>query len=108
MKSAGNGRKGSMTNSPKPFSSRILSENFDLASRDIVKSQNDSQVKPSYLRKAAAAKYLNVSVRTFSDWVRMRMVAHIKPSNRVCLFRITDLDAALNRYRMAAVGEAMF
>ena len=74
----------------------------------IVKNQNNSQVKPGYLRKAAAAKYLNVSVRTLSDWAKMRMVAHIKPSNRVCLFRIADLDAALNRFRMAAVGEAMF
>jgi hypothetical protein len=78
----------------------------DKGSPSAKKSQYDSQVRPGYLRKGAAAKYLNVSVRTLSDWMRMRLVAHIKPSNRVCLFRITDLDAALNRFRLAAVGEA--
>lgn len=71
------------------------------------KSQSEFQMKPGYLRKAAAAKYLNVSVRTLSDWTRMRLVAHIKPSNRVCLFRVSDLDAALSRFRTAAVGEVM-
>ncbi len=76
--------------------------------RSAKKTKNDSQVKPGYLRKSAAAKYLGVSIRTLSDWARMRLVAHIKPSNRVCLFRVEDLDAALNRFRMAAVGESLF
>lgn len=72
------------------------------------KTQSETPLKPGYLRKAAAAKYMNVSVRTLSDWTRMRLVAHIKPSNRVCLFRVSDLDAALSRFRTAAIGEAMF
>ena len=72
------------------------------------KTQSQLQMKPGYLRKAAAAKYMNVSVRTLSDWTRMRIVAHIKPSNRVCLFRVSDLDAALSRFRTAAIGEAVF
>jgi hypothetical protein len=62
-------------------------------------------IKPGYLRPVAAAKYLGVSVRTLSNWVNARMVAQIKPSNRVCLFRISDLDAALNRFRIRAFGE---
>ena len=72
------------------------------------KALREPQMRPGYLRKAAAARYLNVSVRTLSDWARMRLVAHIKPSNRVCLFRVADLDAALNRFRMSAIGEALF
>lgn len=62
-------------------------------------------IKPGYLRPAAAAQYMGITVRTLSNWVRARMVAQIKPSNRVCLFRISDLDAALNRFRIRAIGE---
>lgn len=62
-------------------------------------------IKPGYLRPAAAARYLGVSVRTLTNWVQARMVAQIKPSNRVSLFRIADLDAALNRFRIKAFGE---
>jgi excisionase family DNA binding protein len=62
-------------------------------------------IKPGYLRPAAAAKYLGVSVRTLTNWVQARMVAQIKPSNRVSLFRISDLDAALDRFRIRAFGE---
>jgi len=64
-----------------------------------------STVKPGYLRSAAAAKYLGVSVRTLTNWVQARVVAQIKPSERVSLFRIEDLDAALNRFRSSAIGE---
>lgn len=62
-------------------------------------------IKPNYLRSAAAAKYLGVSVRTLTNWVQARMVAQIKPSERVSLFRIADLDAALNRFRSSAIAE---
>jgi hypothetical protein len=62
-------------------------------------------VKPGYLRSAAAAKYLGVSVRTLTNWVQARVVAQIKPSERVSLFRVADLDAALDRFRSAAIGE---
>jgi hypothetical protein len=62
-------------------------------------------IKPGYLRPAAAAKYMGITVRTLSNWVRARMVAQIKPSNRISLFRISDLDAALDRFRSAAIGE---
>lgn len=74
-------------------------------SRNTKKHQNDVPMKPGYLRPAAAAKYVGVTVRTLSNWVKARMVAQIKPSNRVCLFRISDLDAALDRFRIRAIGE---
>jgi hypothetical protein len=70
-----------------------------------MKKKEAITIKPGYLRPAAAAKYMGITVRTLSNWVRARMVAQIKPSNRISLFRISDLDAALNRFRSAAIGE---
>ena len=58
-----------------------------------------------YLRKTEAAKYLNVSVRTLTDWMQRGLVAFIKISHKVCLFRLSDLDAAMDRRRTRAVGE---
>jgi hypothetical protein len=62
-------------------------------------------IKPGYLRPAAAAKYMGVTVRTLSNWVISRKVAQIKPSSRVCLFRVSDLDTSMNRFRIRAIGE---
>ena len=70
-----------------------------------MKKEEALTIKPGYLRSAAAAKYMGVSVRTLTNWVQARIVAQIKPSNRVSLFRISDLDAALNRFRSSAIGE---
>lgn len=70
-----------------------------------MKHKDIATVRPGYLRSAAAAKYMGVSVRTLTNWVQARIVAQIKPSERVSLFRITDLDAALNRFRSSTIGE---
>ncbi len=67
--------------------------------------QADDAVRPGYMRKAAAAKYLGISVRTLSKWMVERIVAFSKVSRRACLFRRADLDAAMDRYRLSAVGE---
>lgn len=62
-------------------------------------------VSAGYMRKEEAAHYLGVSVRTLSDWMKKRIVPYIKLSHRVCLFRRSDLDVALNQFRTAAIGE---
>lgn len=62
-------------------------------------------VLPGYLRKADAARYLNISIRTLTDWMQRGTVAYMKLSRKVCLFRQADLDAAMDRYRISAVGE---
>ena len=67
--------------------------------------QRQQPVRPGYLRKADAARYLNVSIRTLTDWMQRGVVAYMKLSWKVCLFRQADLDAAMNRYRIGAVGE---
>ncbi len=61
-------------------------------------------VRPGYLRKADAAKYLNVSIRTLTEWMQKRIVPYAKLSHRVCLFRQADLDTAMNRFRTEAIG----
>jgi len=66
---------------------------------------NAEQLPQGYLRKRPAAKYLGISPRTLNDWMRRRLVAYTKVSHRVVVFRLKDLDAAMERLRVAAVGE---
>ena len=63
--------------------------------------------KPSlqrYFRKKAAAEYLGVSVRTVDRFLARRIITCYKP-DKLSLFRKEDLDAAMERYRINAVGE---
>lgn len=62
-------------------------------------------IRPGYLRKEDAAEYLNISIRTLSEWMRRRIVPFSKISHRICLFRAIDLDRAMDRFRVRAVGE---
>ena len=61
-------------------------------------------VRPGYIRKADAAKYLGVSIRTLTEWMRNRIVPYYKLSHRVCLFKQADLDAAMDRFKTEAIG----
>ena len=58
----------------------------------------------AYLRKAEAAEYLSVSVRTLSTWQKRGLIPHYKPAQKVCLYAIADLDRAMRKYRVDAVG----
>lgn len=62
-------------------------------------------IRPGYLRKEEAALYLNISIRTLTDWMKQRIVSYVKISHRVCLFKITDLDTSMDRYKIKAVGD---
>ena len=57
-----------------------------------------------YLRRDATCRYLGISPRTLSDWQRRRIVPVIKVG-RTVLFRKEDLDRALARFTIRAVGE---
>jgi excisionase family DNA binding protein len=57
------------------------------------------------MRKADAARYLGISIRTLTEWMQRHIVPYIKISHRVCLFSRNDLDAAMGRFRLKAVGE---
>lgn len=57
-----------------------------------------------YLRRSEAAEYLSVSERTISDWQRRRIIPFIKTGRRCVMFRKADLDAAMDRFEVRAVG----
>jgi len=57
-----------------------------------------------YLRRRQAAAYLGISQRCLSDWQKRRLVPYTKVSHRVCLFRRDDLDKALGKLKIEAIG----
>ena len=69
-------------------------------------SDSDSRVKAGgYMRRKEAAKYLGISLRTLTDWQQRRVIPFVDVSDRVTLFKLDDLDKALNRFVVKAVGE---
>jgi predicted site-specific integrase-resolvase len=62
-------------------------------------------VTPAYLRPPDAARFLGVTVRTVRDWQRSGILAYSKPCRKVCLFATADLEKAMRRFRVQAVGE---
>jgi excisionase family DNA binding protein len=60
---------------------------------------------PGYLRRAGAAKYLGVSLRTIGDMQARRQIPFSRLSARCILFRVTDLDEAVRRFRVNCIGE---
>lgn len=66
-------------------------------------------MKPSngvgYLRRAEAARYLGISLRTLSVWQRRRIIPVVKVGKRCVLFRREDLDRAMERFTVHEVGE---
>jgi len=57
-----------------------------------------------YLRPDEAAELLGVSRRTLSNLQRRHVIGFSK-LGRVVVFRRTDIEAAVNRFRVSAVGE---
>lgn len=57
-----------------------------------------------YLRPDQAAELLGVSRRTLSNFQRRHLIGYSK-LGRVVVFRRTDIEAALQRFRVNAVGE---
>jgi excisionase family DNA binding protein len=57
-----------------------------------------------YLRREEAGKYLGVSNRTVSEWQRRRIIPHVKVGRKCVLFKRADLDAAMDRFTIRAVG----
>lgn len=68
------------------------------------RDQGVGVVLPGYIRREAAARYLGISLRTLTDWQAQRIIPFVKVSRKVTLFRLTDLDAAMNKFRVKAVG----
>ncbi len=58
-----------------------------------------------YFRPQGASKYLHISRRCLSEWQQRRIVPYSKIGAKCVLFKKTDLDAAMARFRVAAIGE---
>jgi len=65
---------------------------------------NSNVVEPNYLRPEAAALRLGISKRCLSLWMVRRVIPYRKVG-RAVFFRPDELDAALEKFRVASVGE---
>ena len=57
-----------------------------------------------YLRPDEAARAIGVSRRTLSAWQSARVIG-FRRVGRTVLFSIADIQAAIDRYRIAPIGE---
>ena len=69
-----------------------------MKTEDEVRSQD-------YLRPREVCRILGISLRTLSEWRRRRIIPYHKVSHRVVLFRLRDVDRALERFRIKSIGE---
>jgi excisionase family DNA binding protein len=58
-----------------------------------------------YLRPDEAARVIGVSRRTLASWQATRVIG-FRRVGRTILFSVADIQAALDRYRIAPIGEA--
>ena len=58
-----------------------------------------------YLRPEEAARVIGVSRRTLASWQATRVIG-FRRVGRTILFSVADIQAALDRYRIAPISEA--
>jgi hypothetical protein len=66
-----------------------------------------SRQQPAYLPPPAAANYLQVSERYLASLRKRRVLPCIRLGRRCVRYSVADLDAAMLRFRRAAVGEGV-
>jgi len=66
-------------------------------------SNPENPMRP-YLRSQEVADLLGVSLRTVGNWKRHRVIPHHK-IGRVVLFRRDEIEAAIGKFRIAAVSD---
>ena len=57
-----------------------------------------------YLRPDQAAQLLQISRRNLSNWQRRHVIGFYR-IGRTVMFKRTDIESALERFRVSAVGE---
>jgi excisionase family DNA binding protein len=67
----------------------------------IVGTNISSKALPQYARTGATAKHLGVSAKTLIRMVNARIVPVHKINGRLWLFRLGEVDAALDRFKQA-------
>lgn len=69
------------------------------------KRASESSVEVRFYRRGDAAKTLSVSERCLTNWTRRGIIPVIRVGKRCVLYSRADLEAAMQRFRTAAVGE---
>ncbi len=62
---------------------------------------------PAYLPPPDAANYLQVSERYLASLKKRQMIPCVRLGRRCVRYAVKDLDAAMLRFRRAAVGEGV-
>ena len=57
-----------------------------------------------YLRPDEAARVIGISRRTLSEWQSARVIG-FRRVGRTVLFSVADIQTAIDRYRIAPIGE---
>ena len=57
-----------------------------------------------WMRPDEACEYLSISRRALSEWQKRRIVPFARMGRKCVLFRKTDLDKAIARFTVQAVG----
>lgn len=60
-------------------------------------------LRPGYVRREQAAEYLGVSVRCLANWQKKRYIPFSKIGSRISLFKLSDLDAVVARFRQDSI-----
>ncbi len=55
---------------------------------------------PGYLREADLAQYASVCVRQVRYWMASGVIPFLRVSKRLVLFKKSDVDAALEKFRV--------
>lgn len=56
-----------------------------------------------YLRREDAAKYLNISPRTLSEWQARRLIPYVKAGRKCVMFKREALDRAMEKLTIKAL-----
>jgi len=64
----------------------------------------NGQLKPLYVRADQALALLPISRRCLGNWMKRKLLPHYR-IGRVVMFRVTDIEKALEKFRVVAVGE---
>lgn len=56
----------------------------------------------SLLDKKQAAAYLKIGIRTLDGWMSQKIIPYYKIAGKSVRFKTADLDAALEKFRVAA------
>jgi excisionase family DNA binding protein len=63
------------------------------------------EVKPGFMAKDEAAAYLGIGKRDLSKLVQRHVIPYRRLSRKTWLFKVGELNQAIDRFKVAAVGE---